>query len=338
MNKKFRFLLILTMFFSSCAGTAAVSKKPAADTPVGVKAYPSSKYLTAEGIGQSESEARERAKAELSSIFEAKVSSEVINRVRSVINTKDEETVTRDDEQNIRVLSSVDFKGLEIGRVWHDKDQGNYHALAVLNRQKARDEWQGKVDDIDSRIDAILESVETLKSKFSRLQSLKKARRLWLEKEVVVSRLRVIGFSNASVADYDVKSIINMTSQLSSSLIVSINISDGIYGKTISDEITEALSREGYAVAGDGGEANIQISGLVKVSPLDLKNPGWEFARASVSLVMTDTESGMTVGEITEKKRASHLTYDEAAHKAVIGVSALVCQKIVEYFNADDEM
>lgn len=337
MNKKFRFLLILTIFFSSCVGTAAVSNKTVTDPPVGMKGYPSSKYLTAEGLGQSESEARERAKAELSNIFEAKVSSEVINRVRSVVNSKDEETVTRDDEQNIRILSSVDFKGLEIGKVWHDKKQGNYHALAVLNRQKAREEWQGKVDDIDSRIEAILESIEALKSKFSRLQSLKKARRLWLEKEIVVSRLRVLGFSNTSMADYDVKSIVTMTSQITSSLIVSINISDGIYGKTIGDEITEALSREGYAVAGDGGDANIQISGLVNVSPVDLKNPGWEFARASVSLVMTDTESGMTVGEITEKKRASHLTYDEAAHKAVIGVSALVADKVVEYFNADYE-
>ena len=106
MNNKYRLLLILTIFFSSCVGTAAVPKKPVADTPVGVKAYTPSKYLTAEGLGQSESEARERAKAELSGIFEAKVSSEVINRVRSVVNSKDEETVTRDDEQNIRILSS----------------------------------------------------------------------------------------------------------------------------------------------------------------------------------------------------------------------------------------
>lgn len=337
MSKKYRCLLILTIFFSSCAGTANLSKEIVADPPVAIKGYPSSKYLTAEGLGQSESEARERAKAELSNIFEAKVSSEVINRVRSVINSKDKETVTRDDEQKIRVLSSVDFKGLEIGKVWQDKKQGNYHALAVLNRNKAREEWQGKVDDIDNRIEAMLESLESQKSLFSRLQTLKKARRLWLKKEIVVSRLRVLGFSNASMADYDVKSIITMTSQITSSLIVSINITDGMYGKTISEEITEALSREGYAVTGDAGGANLQISGSVKVSPVDLKNPGWEFARASVSLVMTDTESGLTVGEITEKKRASHLTYDEAAHKAVKGVSALVAEKVVEYFNADYE-
>jgi len=185
MNNKYRSLLLLTIFVTSCAATAAVSKKPVADPLLGVKEYPSSKYLTAEGIGQSESEARERAKAELSNIFEAKVSSEVINRVRSVINSKEEESVTRDDEQNIRVLSSVDLKGMEIGKVWHDNKQGNYHALAVLNRRKAREEWQGKVDDIDSRIEAILESIESLKSQFSRLQSLKKARRLWLEKEIL---------------------------------------------------------------------------------------------------------------------------------------------------------
>ncbi|MDT8318005.1 MAG: LPP20 family lipoprotein [bacterium] len=336
MNIKFSLLFLLTILIFSCAGTAAVSKKPVSEPLVEVKEYPSSKFLTAEGAGQSESEARERAKAELSNIFEAKVSSEVINRVRSSVNSKDEETVTRDDEQNIRVLSSVDFKGLEIGKVWHDSKEGNYHALAVLNRHRAREEWQAKIDDIDGRIEAILESIDLVKSKFSRLQLLKKSRRLWLEKEIVVSRLRVLGFSNASITDYDIKYIVSMTNRITSSLIVSINITDGIYGKTISDEITEALSREGYAVAADGGEANVQISGLLKVSPVDLKNPGWEFARASASVVMTDTESGLTVGEITEKKRASHLTYDEAAHKAVKGVSALVAQKVVKYFNADD--
>ena len=336
MNNKYRLLLLVAIFISSCAGTAAVSKKSVAGGINGGKEYPSSKYLTAEGMGPSESEARQRAKAELSNIFESKVSSEVINRVRSVIDPTDKETVTRDDEQKIRVLSSVDLKGLEIGKVWHDEKQGNYHALAVLNRHKAREEWQGKVDDIDDRIEAMLSSLKSLKSNFSRLQTLKKARRLWLEKEIVVSRLRVLGFSDASVADYDVKSILNMTTRISSSLLVSIYIADGIYGKLISDEITEALNREGYAVTGNGDEANIEINGLVKVSPVDLKNPGWEFARASVSIALTDTETGLTVGEISENKRASHLTYDEAAHKAVKGVSALVTEKIVEYFNADE--
>ncbi len=337
MSNKIRWLLIFTIFLSSCTGTAAVSKKTAAGGINGGKEYPSSKYLTAEGMGQSESEARDRAKAELSNIFESKVSSEVIQRVRSVIDQADKETVTRDDEQKIRVLSSVDLKGLEIGKVWHDKKQGNYHALAVLNRHKAREEWQGKVDDIDDRIEAMLNSIESLKSNFSRLQTLKKARRLWLKKEVVVSRLRVLGFSAASMADYDVKSILNMTAQITSNLLVSVNIIDGIYGKLISDEITEALNREGYAVTGNANEANIEIKGSVKVSPVDLQNPGWEFARATVSIALSDTESGLTVGEIPENKRASPLTYKEAAHKAVKGVSALGAVNIVEYFYANLE-
>ena len=321
----------------SCAsGASTLSKEKASGNTSSGKEYAASKYLTAEGMGQSENEARERARAELSNIFEARVSSEVINRVRSVSDSKNGETVSRDDEQKIRILSSVEFKGLEIGRVWKDKNRGNYHALAVLDRLKAREEWQGKVDDIDNRIEAMLDSLESQKSIFSKLQTLKKARRLWLEKEVFVSRLRVLGFSNGSAADYEIKSIVSMTGSITSRLIIAVDIADGIYGRTISEEITETLNREGYAVTAKGGEANIQISGSVKVSPVELKNPGWEFARASVSISIRDRESGLTVGEITEKKRASHLTYDEASHKAVKAVSAMVAEKLLEYFNAGD--
>ena len=64
MNNKCRLLLLIAIFISSCAGTAAVSKKPVAGGINGGKEYPSSKYLTAEGIGRSQSEARDRAKAE----------------------------------------------------------------------------------------------------------------------------------------------------------------------------------------------------------------------------------------------------------------------------------
>lgn len=336
-NCFFKVLLshFLLFFFFACATEQGSIKKKEIKS-AGASNFSSGKYLTATGIGASEKEARLSAKAELAAIFESKVSSDVINRVRSVVEASGKETVTRDDERNIKVLSSVELKGVEIGKTWYDEKQRAYYAVATLERAKARDDWQKEIDKIDDEIELITGTLPSQKSDFSRFKSLKKARQLWMTKEVTISRLRVLGYSDSSMADYEIKNILSEIERLKSRFLIYISVEStkSNYAEIISSEISEYLSNEGYLITDERGRGNLIMEASLKVSPVELKNPDWKFARAILNLSIIDKNTGLTVGEISENKRSSHLTYDEAAHKAVKTVSRLCAEKIIEYFGS----
>ncbi|MDH3975499.1 MAG: LPP20 family lipoprotein [Deltaproteobacteria bacterium] len=330
-------ILFLLCLLPGC-GSGKASLKAERLKQKDAPAFTSGQYLKATGIGSSEKEARLNAKAELASVFESKVSSDVINRVRSVVEASGKETVTRDDERNIKVLSSVDLKGVEIGKTWYDEKQRAYYAIARLERAKARENWQKEVDRIDDEIELRVESLDSKKSDFGRFQSLKKARQLWLNREVALSRLNVIGYSDASMADYDIKQILSAIGNLQSQFLiyVFVNGDAGNYSEIITSEISEILSAEGYLITEDKVMATLIMDASLKVSPVELNNPDWKFARATLNLSISDKASGLTVGEISENKRASHLTYNEAAHKAVKAVAKMAAGKIINYFGSSD--
>ena len=294
--------------------------------------FPSSKYLTATGIGQSEKEARNQAKAELSNIFESKVFSDTINKVKSVIDARGEEKVSRDAEQNVRVLSAVDLKGLEIGKVWFEEKEKLYYALAVLDRHKARENWQSESERIDSKISAAYKARHSQKSNFTKLQALRKMNLLCVEKEVIVSRLRVLGFQDVSTEDYDIKKILSEIEVIKANLLIYIKINDGEYGKIISETVSEKLSDEGYVMTDDKGRANIILRGSVTVKPVQLDNADWQFARAMAAITIIDVDSGLTVGELSHNKRAAHINLSEASVKSVKGVASLISDKVIQRF------
>jgi hypothetical protein len=337
---KYIFYLLFAIFFiiSGCAGKVW-TKDDVGDQVKGpsrqmsqISEFPSSKYLRATASGQSDKEARSQAKAELSNIFESQVFSHTINKVKSVTHSGEEEKVSRDAEQNVRVLSSVDLKGLEIGKVWFEEKEKLYYALAVLDRHKARENWQRESEGIDSKIGAAYKARHSLKSSFTKLQALRKMNLLWIEKEVIVSRLRVLGFQDVSTEDYDIKKIFSEIEEIKANLLIYVKINEGDYGRVVSETLSEKLSNEGYVLTDDKGRANIMLRGSVNVKPLELDNADWQFARAMAVISIIDTDSGLTVGEISDNKRAAHINLSEASIKSVKGVASLISDKVLQYF------
>jgi len=327
--------LLVLMAATGCAGTKkTVTKKRAISPSVSVEAeYPSSWYLTATGIGQTEREARRLAVSELSNIFESKVTSDVTNSVKSVMGSGSGERVSRTARQSVRVVSELKLKGVKIGKTWFDERQKSHFAVAVLDRFQAKENWSREIADVDGRAEALLESVKAQKSGFTRLQTLKKVRRLWLEREVTASRLRVLGFHDASKPTYEIRRIFGKMQEIKTGLRIFINTGEGKYAKMASSEITEMLGKEGFVLTKQKSRANILISGKVSVEPVSLPGSDWEFARARAALSIIDAVTGLTVGEVTENKRAGHLQYQEAANKAIKKVSKSAYQKLVAYFS-----
>ncbi len=324
--------VLCLLFITGCLSGKSGIRSPKAAEPFLDK----SKYLSATGEGQSNEEAGMRAKAALSAIFEAQVTSEVVSRVSSLTESGMDEKVTRQAEQNVRVLSSVELKGVEIAAHWFDERGGFYHAIAALERKKAARQWRNDMKGIDHKAEAILSSLDEQKSRFGRLRQLRKVRKLWLEKEVIKSRLGVIGAPSSGGGTIEIAKILREISGISAGLLVFVKI-DGEFGKVLGDKIAEKLTPEGYTLSEDSGSASLHILGDIKTTPVDLKNPSWEYARASASIAVIDRATGLTLGEITENKRTAHRTYSEAVTRAVREVSSKAAKRVANYIDGTDE-
>jgi hypothetical protein len=288
--------------------------------------------LTATGIGQTENEARNQAVAEMSRIFESKVYSETNDRVRAVIHSSGEESSQQHIESNIRVMSEIKLKGVEVPEVWFDKEKRLYYARAVLDRFQARDSWLREIDDIDARIEGEFKALGPAESKFLKLKALKKILGLWIEREVIVSRLRVLGFQEGGSAAYDMKSVFQMMPELKKEMLIFVSV-HGDHAGTVENEVTEYLGRAGYLMTDTRSRADVLITGEVRSEPVSLNNPGWKFSRAIVSLSIFDSATGSVVGEISENARAAQVTYEEAVTKAVKKVSEAAAEKLSAFLD-----
>jgi hypothetical protein len=293
--------------------------------------YPDDRYFTAKGIGQSEKEARNEAIAEMSRIFESKVFSETYDRAISVIDETGSEISRSSIESNLRVVSAVELKGVHIAKTWFDDEEGIYYALAILDRYQAKENWESEIKDIDNRIEGEFKFINSTTSKYLKLTALRKIINYWMKREVLVSRLRVLGFRGKSSLSYDIKTVFSEMPRLRADTLIYIKI-DGKYGREIESRLTEVLSEAGFMLGNNRQNADILITGSVKVEPVELTNPDWKFARAKISLKIIDTSTRSTVGEISVSTRAGHLSYKEAVYRAVKKARASVSERFIEYF------
>lgn len=295
--------------------------------------YPPVRYLSAVGLGQSEGEARARAVAELSRIFESKVRSDTLDRVKLVARSAGEESLEQEMDSRVRVISNVELKGLEIARTWHEK--GTHYALAVLERAKAAENWLNEIEGIDRMIEARLDVLGSAAGKLLRYRSLKAVTGLWLQREVIQSRLTVLGYKAPGPQAYDMRQVFRAASELKADMPVYFDIR-GEGAETVREHVAGILGQAGFAVAEDRDEAAVLVRGEVTVEPVDLEHPDWVYARVSVSLSVFDIEADVSVAEVSENRRATHLTYAEAAGRALRKVLPRVARRLIDSLEQED--
>jgi hypothetical protein len=292
-----------------CSG-AEVASTPEKD-------YPEARYLRATGLGQSEGEARNQAVAELSRVFQSRVRSDTLDRVKVVATISEdraEETTEQRLRSRIRVMSDVELTGVELAGTW--QEGATHYALAVLERRTARDQWLREMEALDQEIAGMLRSARDEPSLLVRYRIFMEAIDLWLSREVLAGRVRVLGFADTGSSAYDMGWVFQAIPALKSRMLVLIDVEGGD-AALLTDRLSEDLGRAGFVITEEPGEAVVAVRGSIVVEPVEIDHPDWVYARARVSLSVDDLREGVSIGEVVADERSSHLTYEEASKRAV---------------------
>ncbi len=291
--------------------------------------FNSSRYLTAKGYGSSKPESIKQAKAELSNIFKAKISSDVTSKVQQVSDSVKGSSYTRSLQSRVQVVSEIELEGLQVGET--QKERSEYVTIVALDKIKAKEKWERDIQRVDTEIDILIDKSNKSDSKIQKLLPLKKVVELWVDREASLSRLRIIGY--ASEFDRkDMRAILQAISDIKSSMLIKVDIS-GPNGKAVRDKVAEHLTDNGFKIGDFESRADVSIQGSVKIDEVKNNNPRFKFARATVSLNVLDALSGNQVGQVSENERGTGLNHEEASHVSIKKVSGKVSEKLVQYFN-----
>jgi hypothetical protein len=322
MRRRFAVCAALLLFAASCA--APPEKAPEPEDRV----VSPDRYLTAEGIGATEAEARREALSALAGIFESRVYSETASAAASFISEGAPEAFEKSVESRVKIESSVRLRGARIGSIRRDAQSGLFHAQAVLDRRQAAREWSDQLAMVDTRMNAEISALSGLSGRLTRMGALNRILAAALEKAALRSRLRVIGMAPLAAEDPDLQPIADEAAALRSTAEFFVNI-NGDRAAAVADRIEQALGAEGIPITREPAQAAGAVNGSVETAGLDLGNRDVHFVRMTLRMTVVDVDTGTQVAAISEDIRKGHVDEKEAVRMAAAAVSDRAAERLL---------
>jgi hypothetical protein len=297
-------------------------------------AYPSGYYLV--GVGQAESRAvaEDRAYAAVARIFKAEVSAHAKDWESYLVveqrgQSSAERRLTLDNLT--RVSTDKVLENVNIVDRWVDVQKGLYYALAGMHRLQAETSFMERITDLDRSIRDDVEEAHRLYDKLGKVRALRRAARNLVLRETYNADLRVIRQSGqGTAAPYRVSELTHELEQfLATNLVLEIAMA-GDQAEPMQRALTEGLLKEGLTVTsrawegnrsmnGDSGSSipELLMRGVVRVWPIDVRDPYFKFVRWCIDLEVVDVNSQRVVGTLSQGGKEGHLSEREATAKVV---------------------
>lgn len=136
------------------------------------KIYPDSEYLCQRGSGKTAAEAQTDAAAALARYFKMNVAANLSTAMTSISGAGgiSEETKVIDD---VRVMSQVDFFGLEYTEPYYFKKEKKWYCVAFINRENAWIQYKPQIEISKNTFEGLLKNVGRETDSFTKLKLLK---------------------------------------------------------------------------------------------------------------------------------------------------------------------
>src|SRR5262245_218473 len=324
--------LVSLVALSGCAWFGEQTKPDWID---GVSAaYPSGQYLV--GVGQAESRAvaEDRAYAAVARIFKAEVNAQAKDWESYLVieqrgQTSAERRLTLDNLT--RVSTDKVVENVQIVDRWVDVHKGLHYALAGMHRSQAETSFMERITELDRSIGDDVEEFQRPSDKLARVRALRRAARNLVLRETYNADLRVIRPSGqGTAAAYRVSELTHELEQfLATNLVLAVAVT-GDQAELAQRALTEGLLKEGLqvssrpwggdrSVAGDfsGPFPELLVRGVVRVWPIDVRDPQFKFVRWCSDFEVMDLTSQRVVGALSKGGKEGHLSDREATAKVV---------------------
>lgn len=325
-------MLMALVVLSGCVWFGGQSKPDWIDGVSDV--YPSGQYLVGVGQAESRAAAEDRAYAAVARIFKAEVSAQAKDWESYLVieqrgHSSAERRLTLDNLT--RVSTDKVLENVQIVDRWADVHKGLHYALAGMHRPQAETSFMERITELDGSIGNDVEEAQRPSDKLARVRALRRAVRNLVLRETYNADLRVIRPSGqGTAAAYRVSELTQELEQFLATNLVLAVVVTGDQTEPAQRALTEGLLKEGLQVTsrtwrgdrsvnGDssGPFPELLVRGVVRVWPIDVRDPQFKFVRWCSDFEVVDLTSQRVVGALSKGGKEGHLSDREATAKVV---------------------
>lgn len=315
-------LLLALSFFAAPLACAATPSWVAGDSAE----FSNDLYLVGRGVGSTEEEAKNRARGELATIFEARIEV-VTGNTTTVTQSGKKELVNKTAIQQVSAKTDKVISGINIAKIWRDPATMDFHALAVLSRAQASASLREELAKIDDEIKQQVEAAKAENDLLLKTAALTQALQASIKRDGFQATLKVVDPSGRGVQAP--VSQATLQHQIGETLR-KVRIAAAHAADEGAVEFTKVV-KGGLAAAGflttKLDDAELVLSGSLDMVDLGRRD-GWNWVRATLAVTLVEKESGRVRGRKTWPVKASAQDPVTARSRAMIEVEKLFKQEL----------
>jgi len=230
-----------------------------------------------------------------------------------------------------RVSTDKVLENVQILDRWVDLHKGFQYALAGMHRPQAETSFMERIAELDRSIRDDVEEAQRPSNKLARVRAWRRAVRNLVLRETYNADLRVIRPSGqGTVSAYRVSELTHELEQFLATNLVLAVVVTGDQAEPAQRALTEGLLKEGLQVTSrpwgedrsigghsSGSSSELLVRGVVRVWPIDMRDPQFKFVRWCSDFEVVDLTSQRVVGALSKGGKEGHLSDHEATAKVL---------------------
>lgn len=290
--------------------------------------YPPALYLTGQGSALTAQDAKDRARGELAKQFEVAVrerSQQAQTFSSQQGDGESSQTLEQKISRQLLTHTSLSLQGVQIAETWQDEANEQYHALAVLSRNRARQQFEQEIDTLDERSRQWLARAAAEDTLLRRAASLQQAIGAQQRRVLVQSSLQVVDASgrgkppSMSLAELE---------RSRDALLKRISVLPGASGELAADLVdllSAASAGAGFALA-NSAEADYRLFVRALLDPA-IEQDGWYWLRGTLQLELVDS-AGNDIGVERWELKATSTSIERTRQRLLSDIDALFKQEL----------
>lgn len=296
--------------------------------------YRREQYIVGVGMADDLPTAEERARAEVTKVFQAKITS--VSSVSETETTqqqgkKTETSFSQQVSQDIQSVSTKVMQGLEIAEHWQNPETRQHYALAIVERSKAAATYREKIAELDTQIKQWRGDFDAATDKFAKVKAALKLNMLLKGRDALNDDLRVVELTGKGAGDGDAADFRPQLMKAIAALVIYVDV-QGDGSDRVETGVIRALTdlnMQATKKADDKAGADILVTGDVETNEMKTERAGpWKFARITATISLKDPKTGNTFLRLEESEKGSSSDYNEAVRRGLVELGKKLSDKI----------
>lgn len=324
-NTLLPFIIVLV---SACAGRPVLDNDGPDWLDGKSKRYPAELYLSGQGSADDLDDAKDRARADLAKQFEVAVYEHSRQEQQYSKQQQDGESVESLQQSVTRQLitqTTRTVQGIEIADTWHDKTSHKHHALAILSRHKAKQQFEQQIRSLDEQ------TAQRLKQADSESDLLRKS--ALLQRAIDHQQQRATTQNALQVVDAGGRGIpagisLGELQRTRDTLIGRITLSpagEGGMAERLQALLSGNAASAGFQI-GAAGQADYLLIAEAKLDPA-IKEKGWIWLRGTLQLTLRD-KNDQDVGVQRWPLKAASTTLEQSEQRLLSDIDKMLKQEL----------